>query len=455
MINVRCVILGGRGNWKITADTSGVPEDVVRLSFLTADFFNLSERDAYERVRAALRHEHAWIQPSREKWQIDLHQLAELIGRPAELPWLTGTVSLQPEVKSDSQAAANQRIANVEFVFYITVEAIAMTEVNEPKPMSRTHVFISYSHGDKSWLERLRVHLRPLVRDGLIDLFDDTKIKPGARWRDEIKQALEKARVAILLISADFLASDFIAEDELPPLLKKAQAGGATILPVIVSACRFRREKKLSEYQAVNDPQKPLANLTVAESEQVLSAVSEAVEEALDIDCSKMICSAPIEAEKAHSAPMSDSARELLSLIEKETDPNLKGLTEIRNSPEPGQTMFIASLATHGKATVYKMRSRLFREGIAELIDDKFLYPPENAGGSIRYEFRAEDRPPLAQPVVVKSDPAVSIPFAISVANEPTLVESPFSKGKYFDVSGFRHGDQVVDPYTAKICLVP
>ena len=161
-----------------------------------------------------------------------------------------------------------------------------MPSTNVDEQDVRQHVFISYSHQDKSWLDRLRVHLRPLVRDGLIDVFDDTKIKPGARWRDEIKAALEKARVAILLITADFLASDFIAEDELPPLLKKAKAGGATILPVIVNACRFSREKKLSEYQAVNDPKKPLATLTPAETELVFAAVAEAVEEALGKDAS-------------------------------------------------------------------------------------------------------------------------------------------------------------------------
>ena len=156
----------------------------------------------------------------------------------------------------------------------------------------RRHIFISYSHTDKLWLQRLRIHLRPLVREGLIDVFDDTEIKPGARWRDEIKAALERARVAILLVTADFLASDFIAEDELPPLLRKAQAGGAMVLPIIVSACRFLREKNLSAYQAVNDPNKPLATLTDAEREQVFAAVTDAVEEALgkgaSSDCQRL-----------------------------------------------------------------------------------------------------------------------------------------------------------------------
>jgi hypothetical protein len=286
MIEVRCVVLSGEVSWKIASDTPGGSQDTVRLSFDTADFFNLSKRDAYERIRSALQRESVtWIKPDLDSWQLNLDQLAKLIGCPEDLPWLKGNVAIQPQVETNSQTAASQRIANVQFIFYLTAEAMLTTATDQQG--ARQHLFISYSHQDKTWLDRLRVHLRPLVRDGLIDVFDDTKIKPGARWRDEIKGALDKARIAILLISADFLASDFIAQDELPPLLKKAQAGGATILSVIVNACRFSREKRLSEYQAVNDPNKPLAALTVAEREQVLAAVAEAVEEALSKDGSK------------------------------------------------------------------------------------------------------------------------------------------------------------------------
>jgi cell division protein FtsZ len=145
----------------------------------------------------------------------------------------------------------------------------------------RNKVFISYSHRDRDWLDRLSIHLKPLIRDNSIELWDDTKIVVGSKWKDEIQKAINESSIAILLISANFLASDFITQNELPPLLEKAQSDGVIILPLIVSPCRFIQTKSISQFQAINDPTKPLIGVSLVDQENILLDVTKAVDAAL------------------------------------------------------------------------------------------------------------------------------------------------------------------------------
>jgi hypothetical protein len=142
---------------------------------------------------------------------------------------------------------------------------------------NRTQVFVSYSHADSEHLLRLKVHLRPYERQSLLELWSDTKIRTGQQWKKEIATALGRAAAAIVLVSADFLASDFVAENELPPLLDAAQLEGVKILPVILKPCAFSSTKNLSDYQAVNDPKKPLIALSESEREAVWVHLAEEV----------------------------------------------------------------------------------------------------------------------------------------------------------------------------------
>jgi internalin A len=134
---------------------------------------------------------------------------------------------------------------------------------------SQPNIFISYSHLDTEWLTKLQTHLKPLVRNQTIALWDDTLIRSGQAWRQEIEQALTQASVAILLVSPNFLASDFIAEHELPPLLTAAKAKGVTILWIPISDSLVT-ETDLNDYQAAHSPSKPLDTLTPPEQNQAL-----------------------------------------------------------------------------------------------------------------------------------------------------------------------------------------
>jgi hypothetical protein len=159
-------------------------------------------------------------------------------------------------------------------------EAFTFAAAAKEREQQRS-VFISYSHHDQRYLDRLLVHLKPLEREGLVDLWVDTRLRPGDRWKDQIEQALNHAAVAILLVSADFLASDFIAGNELPPILRRAAEAGTRVIPIVVKPCRFGRDGSLKHFQAVNDPRKPLIQLSEGEQEAYFDQAAAEVERVL------------------------------------------------------------------------------------------------------------------------------------------------------------------------------
>src|SRR5262245_33064610 len=113
--------------------------------------------------------------------------------------------------------------------------------------MTQPVVFISYSHKDEKEKNRLLAHLGVLQRVDLIGLWSDDRISAGADWKQEISQAMAQAKVAILLISTNFLTSDFILDEEVPTLLQRRKSEGLTIFPVIAKACAWQEVAWLVE----------------------------------------------------------------------------------------------------------------------------------------------------------------------------------------------------------------
>ncbi|MCP4664591.1 MAG: protein kinase, partial [bacterium] len=154
--------------------------------------------------------------------------------------------------------------------------------------MASPSLFVSYSHRDTEALEQLRRFLRPLERDQGIAWWDDSRIKEGRDWAVEIAQALDAATAAVLLISQDFIDSEFIARTELPHLLARAEAGKLTILPVFLghstveltsylyvdlrsgAECRVN----LTKYQGFGSSQKPLSELRKPQREKVYAELA-------------------------------------------------------------------------------------------------------------------------------------------------------------------------------------
>ncbi|MEO0973713.1 MAG: toll/interleukin-1 receptor domain-containing protein, partial [Pseudomonadota bacterium] len=112
-------------------------------------------------------------------------------------------------------------------------------------------VFISYSHKDREWKDRVVSFLEGLRRQGYLEYrtWSDEEIRPGQDWPAVIHQAIERAHVAILLLSADFLASEFINETEIVALLDRREAGYLDIVPVVARPCPWQLVKWLAQIQ--------------------------------------------------------------------------------------------------------------------------------------------------------------------------------------------------------------
>ncbi len=137
--------------------------------------------------------------------------------------------------------------------------------------MTREKVFVSYSHRDREWLECLLTHLSILERRQLIHTWSDTRIAIGAEWQGEIEKALGSSRVAVLLVSPSFLASDFIWREEMPRIMEHRK-DGMEVLPLIIRPCAWLLEEDLKQLQARPLEGRPLSTVSDAQIDLELAA---------------------------------------------------------------------------------------------------------------------------------------------------------------------------------------
>ncbi|MGH9855754.1 MAG: TIR domain-containing protein, partial [Blastocatellia bacterium] len=140
--------------------------------------------------------------------------------------------------------------------------------------MSRPLIFISYSHTDEEWKDRLVGHLNVLQKEALLDPWDDRRIKSGDDWEPRIFEVVDSAVAAVLLITVDFLNSKFITTKEIPALLERRANDGMKIFPVIVSDCPWRRVSWLSPIQSLPKNGRALADLHGNARNKALSEIA-------------------------------------------------------------------------------------------------------------------------------------------------------------------------------------
>lgn len=121
--------------------------------------------------------------------------------------------------------------------------------------------FVSYSHKDRDALDRLHVHLASLRREGKIEAWFDRDILAGSELDTEIAAQLETCDLFLLLVSPDFLASDYCVEKEMKRALERHEAGEARVVPIIVEPCDWATSP-LRKLKAVPEDGKPISDWT-------------------------------------------------------------------------------------------------------------------------------------------------------------------------------------------------
>jgi tetratricopeptide (TPR) repeat protein len=116
---------------------------------------------------------------------------------------------------------------------------MADSDISDPDKVSKDKptVFISYSSKDREWLDRLLPHLDLLKKQKLLDIWEDSRIDGGDIWFEEIKKAMKSSSIAILLVTADFLSSDFVLKEEVPHFLQEQRQRGMIIIPILIRPC--------------------------------------------------------------------------------------------------------------------------------------------------------------------------------------------------------------------------
>jgi len=141
----------------------------------------------------------------------------------------------------------------------------------------RDRLFVSYCRQDIEWVRRLQTMMTPLLRDSVVDLWWDGRIRPGERWRAEIDAALASTKVALFLVSPDLLGSDFIMTQELPYLLDAADRGEIVVTWILLRSCLHDRIR-INEFQALHDVRTPLGALGPAAIDGALAAICRQLE---------------------------------------------------------------------------------------------------------------------------------------------------------------------------------
>ena len=111
----------------------------------------------------------------------------------------------------------------------------------QTEPTARINIFASYAPQDTSLQQELKEHLMPLQREGLIELWPDRDMSAGTGWEQQSSEFLHAAQIILLLVSIDYLNSDYCSGVELKQALERHERGEGRLIPILLRPCLWNR----------------------------------------------------------------------------------------------------------------------------------------------------------------------------------------------------------------------
>ena len=171
------------------------------------------------------------------------------------------------------------------------------------EPVSTIELFYSYSHADEDMREHLEKHLSILRRTGEVTEWHDRRIDAGGEWKDQIDSHLESAKIILLLISSNFLGSDYCWNVEMKRALERHRAGEAVVIPVMLHPVDFEGAP-FAQLQALPKDARPVSKW--ADPDEAFTDIVKGIRARIR-DIAKQVADVPAEPLRvpASSCPMS------------------------------------------------------------------------------------------------------------------------------------------------------
>jgi hypothetical protein len=172
-------------------------------------------------------------------------------------------------------------------------------------------IFFCYAHEDEALLKKLQAYLSPLQRQGLIAIWHDRDISAGTEWEREISERLNEAKIILLLVSPDFMNSDYCYSVEMKRALERHERKEAMVIPVIVRPIFW--QGVLGNIQALPTDAKPLVDRSWHTLDEALYDVAEGIRKIVEKFNSQPVSPAEVLPKQASKGESADVSHHVLS----------------------------------------------------------------------------------------------------------------------------------------------